>query len=73
MDMNNDFNNTENNELDINRKNREDYENLMKESSTSLEGYWDKNNAFVRLFLIVLALVIVAGVAYYIMMYLNSK
>ena len=31
-------------ELDINRKNREGYEQLMKESATQLDGYWDINN-----------------------------
>ena len=35
-------------ELDINRKNREGYEQLMKESSTQLDGYWDINNPFVK-------------------------
>lgn len=73
LDTNNNFNNEQNEELDINRQNRENYENLMKDSATNLDGYWDKNNAFVKLFLIVLALAILVGVGYYIMMYLNSK
>lgn len=73
MDTNNNFETNQNEELDINRKNREDYEKLMKESSTNLDGYWDKNNAFVKLFLLVLALAIIAGVAYYVIMYLSSK
>lgn len=73
LNTNNNFNNEQNEELDINRQNRENYENLMKDSATNLDGYWDKNNAFVKLFLIVLALAILVGVAYYIMMYLNSK
>lgn len=71
--MNNNFESNQNEELEINRKNREDYEKLMKESSTNLDGYWDKNNAFVKLFLLILALAIVAGVAYYVIMYLGSK
>lgn len=73
LDTNNNFETNQNEELDINRKNREDYEKLMKESSTNLDGYWDKNNAFVKLFLLVLALAIIAGVAYYVIMYLSSK
>ncbi len=60
-------------ELDINRKNRENYENLMKDSSTQLDGYWDKNNVFVKLLLGVLGIIIVAGVAYYVMAYLGSR
>lgn len=73
MYINNDFDESQNDELEINRKNREDYENLMKESSTNLDGYWDKNNVFVKLLLLALGLAIVAGVAYYIVTYLNSR
>ena len=49
-------------ELEINRQHREDYEKLMEESSTKLDGYWDKNNLFVRLLLLGLLVVIVLGV-----------
>ena len=48
-------------ELEINKKNREEYEKLMDESSTKLDGYFDKNNSFVRLLLIILLIVIVVG------------
>ncbi len=48
-------------ELDINRKNREGYEQLMKDSSTQLDGYWDINNAFVKAVLIGLLVVIAIG------------
>ena len=48
-------------ELDINRKNREGYEQLMKESSTQLDGYWDINNPFVKALLIGLLVVIAIG------------
>ncbi|MBR6136978.1 MAG: hypothetical protein IKQ06_02340 [Bacilli bacterium] len=53
--------NNENKELEINRRNREDYEQLMADSSTKLDGYWDKNNWFVRLLLLVLLIIIVVG------------
>ena len=49
MDQNNQDN--QNTELEVNRKNREDYEQLMKESSTNLDGFWDSNNIFVKLIL----------------------
>ena len=49
------------NELEVNKKNREDYEKLMKESSTNLDGFWDSNNIFVKLILLVLFIVIVVG------------
>ena len=48
-------------ELEINRRNREEYEQLMDESSTQLDGYWDKNNWFVKILLFGLLAVIVIG------------
>ena len=48
-------------ELEFNKKNREGYEQLMKDSSTNLDGYWDKNNWFVRILLLALFVVIVGG------------
>ena len=48
-------------ELEINRQHREDYEKLMEESSTQLDGYWDKNNLFVKLLLLILLVIIVLG------------
>lgn len=54
-------------ELDVNKKNREDYEKLMKESSTNLDGYWDRNNIFVRLILFVLGVIIIVGGGYIIL------
>lgn len=57
--------NKENQELDVNKEKREEYENLMKDSSTQLDGYWDRKNPFVRLLLLVLAFIIVLGVIYY--------
>jgi len=59
-------------ELQFNKKNREDYEQLMKDSSTKLDGYWDKNNIFVRLLLLILLVIIIVGSVYYISLYLNS-
>ena len=48
-------------ELEVNKKNREDYEKLMKDSSTNLDGFWDSNNIFVKLILLVLLVIIVVG------------
>ena len=56
-------------ELEFNKRKREDYENLMKESSTNLDGYWDKNNPFVKLLLLILAGIVVFGVVYYALVY----
>ena len=65
-------NNAPQEELEFNRKNRENFENLMQESSTQLDGYWDKNNPFVKLVLLILFGIIVAGVVYYLLAYLGS-
>ncbi|MBQ6324340.1 MAG: hypothetical protein IJI22_05870 [Bacilli bacterium] len=65
--------NKNNQELEVNKKNREDYENLMEKSSTQLDGYWDKNNAFVKLLLLVLGAIIVLGVIYYAGVYFGNK
>ena len=48
-------------ELEINRRNREEYEQLMEESSTQLDGYYDKNNWFVKILLLALLGIIVVG------------
>ncbi len=56
-----DENNENKEELEFNRKNRENYEQLMEESSTKLDGYWDKNNLFVKLLLLGLLVIIVVG------------
>ena len=53
------------NELEVNKQTREEFEQLMKDSSTKTEDYWDKNNLFVRLLLLVLGIIIVLGVIYY--------
>lgn len=57
--MNDDTN--EKQELEVNRRNREDYEQLMADSSTKLDGYWEKDNWFVKALLIGLLIIIVVG------------
>ena len=59
-------------ELDINKQHREDYEKLMEDSSTKLDGYWDKNNPFVKILLLILGVIIILGVIYYALPYLGK-
>lgn len=59
-------------DLDFNKKNREDYENLMADSSSKLDGYWDKKNPFVILILVILLAIIVVGSIYYISVYMGK-
>ena len=67
-----DNNQTNNGELDVNRKNREDYEKLMQKSSTQLNDYWDSNNIIVRIILGLLGIFIVCGVLYYVLIFLGK-
>ncbi|MBQ3297468.1 MAG: hypothetical protein IJG97_01540 [Bacilli bacterium] len=59
----------ENKELDVNKEKREEYEKLMQDSSTQLEGYYDKKNPFVILLLLILGSIIILGVIYYVVAY----
>ena len=63
--------NGENDELDINKKNKEDFEELMKESSTKKDMYWDSNNPAVRIVLLIVGAIILVGSAYFIIRFIN--
>lgn len=63
----------QNDELEVNKKNREDYEQLMKDSSTNLDGFWDSNNLFVKIFLLVLLVIIVGGSFFVFLKYFINK
>ena len=60
-------------ELEFNKKNREDFETLMKDSSTNLDDYYDKKNPVVQIFLFVIGIFILIGIAYYVLLYLANK
>lgn len=50
------------NDLEVNRKNSEQFESLMRDASVNLDFYWDKNNIFVKFILLGLGLFIIVGV-----------
>lgn len=58
-------------ELDVNKKNREDFEDLMQESSTKKDMYWDSNNPAVRIVLLIIGAIILVGSAYFIFRFIN--
>ena len=60
-------------EVDVNKKNREDYEKLIEESKTNLDSYYDKNNIFVKILMLGLLVFIVLGVIYYIMLFMANR
>ena len=49
------------NGVEVNKKNAEEYEQLMKESSSNKDIYYDKNNPVIKLILLVLFVIIVLG------------
>ena len=59
-------------ELDFNKNNRESFEKLMEDSSVNKDGYWDSNNIFVKLLLLILGVIIICGVVYYVFTYMNN-
>ena len=64
--------NEEKEEVDINKKNREDFEELMKESSTKKDAYWDSNNPAVKVVLLAIGTIIIVGIAYILIRYMNQ-
>lgn len=60
-------------ELEVNKKNREQYEQLMKDSSTKLDGYFEKDNLFVKVLLIALLVIIALGSLIIILPYVFGK
>ena len=53
----------DNQNLDVNKQNSDYYEKLMTEAGTNKDDYYDKNNPFVKILLIVLLAIIVVGSA----------
>lgn len=51
--------------VDINKKNLKEYEELMQKSSYKYDSYFNSNNPLVRILLLVLFIIIVFGVVYY--------
>ena len=54
-------------EVEINKKNAEYYQKLMDESGSKKSEYYDKKDPLVRLILLILAIIIIAGTVFIIM------
>lgn len=59
--------------LDVNSKNSAEFDRLMENASTNYDSYWDKNNPLVKAIMIILFIIIVIGVAYYIISWCSFK
>lgn len=64
---------TLNSDLEVNQKNQTVYENLVDQSKTSLDSYYDKNNILLRVIRLVLVVFILVGFAYYFLLWLSQQ
>lgn len=59
--------------LDVNKRNQDTFNELMDNASYKTDAYWDMNNPVVKILLIILFIIIVAGVLYYIIGWINMS
>ncbi len=62
-----------NSDLEVNQKNQYAYEKLVDESKTKLDSYYDKNNIVVKFVKLALAIFIIVGFVYYLLLWLSMK
>lgn len=60
---------SENHESFVNKKNNQEFRNLMERSKKRYDHYWDINNLFIRVILFILFIIIVLGASYYFIMW----
>lgn len=56
-------------DLDVNQRNDIEFNRVMSNASVNYDSYWDKNNPFLRVLLIVLGVFIVVGILYFVFSY----
>lgn len=57
----------------VNRKNKEEFQNIMDSSSRNLDGYWDKNNIFIKIITYIIWIFAILGVLYYLILWFSNK
>lgn len=62
---------SDNMNLAVNKKNKDAFDDLMDNASVKNDSYWDFNNPIVKIVLLVLFIIIVAGLLYYIISWFN--
>ena len=60
-------------ELEVNKINREQSEKIMNEGSRNLDNYWDIHNPVVMIILGILGFIVVVGAIYYFSIFLDGK
>ncbi len=59
--------------LEVNKKNKETFDDLMGNVSAQKDDYWDLNNPVIKIVLIVLFVIIIIGLIYYIVSWFNMN
>ena len=59
--------------IEVNNKNEKEFSNLMEHARKNYDNYWDKNNVFLRIFMLLLGLFIIGGTIYFIVLWNTSK
>ena len=58
-------------ELEVNKRNKQTFKELMDNASYKQDDWWDINDPIVRIVLLILFVIIVAGLLYYIIGWIN--
>lgn len=58
-------------DLEVNKRNKDTFDDLMDNASFKTDDYWDFNNPIVKVFLFILLIIIVGGLLYYIISWFN--
>lgn len=56
-------------DIDVNKENEKLYEDLMNETKSKSDGYWDINSPVIKIILTVLLIIAVVGTIYYIIVW----
>ena len=64
----------DNNDSGFNEKNNREYKNIIENTKKDKnDNYWDRNNIFIKVILILLFIFIISGVSYYIYLWFINR
>ena len=68
-----DFTFNEDSENIINKKNKDEFDNIMSGASNKLDGYWDKSNIAIKIVSCIIWFFAIFGVLYYLILWFSNK
>ena len=68
-----DFTFNEDSENIINKKNKDEFDNIMSGASNKLDGYWDKSNIAIKIVSCIIWFFAIIGVLYYLILWFSNK